>query len=915
MLNVPFAIADATALTEAGYVGEDVENILLKLIQAADYDVKKAETGIIYIDEIDKIARKSENPSITRDVSRRGRAAGAAQDPRGHDGLGAAAGRAQAPAPGVHPDRHDEHPVHLRRRVRRPRARSSRAASVTRASASAPTSARASEKDPGELFAQVLPEDLLKFGLIPEFVGRLPVIGAVSQPRPRGARPDPRRAEERAGQAVPQVLRVRRRRARVHRRRARGRRRPGAAAGHRRPRPAGHPRRGAAQHHVRPARAHRRRQVRDRRRRSCSRRSTPRSCPRRSPEQVSARAAPPPEPRAGAVELRRRRSPTSTSTSTSRRLARPAAVEGPSLERMQRLVDVHGRSRSATYPVIHITGTNGKGSTAQISPRLLIGATASRSAPTPARTSSGSTSASTRNGEPIADDELRARSSVRSPTSSRPRRRAARRYFEMLTAAAFRWFADVAVDVAVVEVGLLGRWDATNVVDGQVAVVTNVGLDHTEYAGSDPRRHRRREGGHRQAGLHARARRDRPRAGGHLPTREPAEAVVASATSDFDCDRQRARRSAAGCSTCARQRALRRRVPPAPRRHQGDNAAVALAAVEAFFDAPSTGGRRARGVRRRADAGALRGRSATSRSSSSTAPTTRTAPTAAPRSLVEDFDPIGRRILVVGVLARPRAAWRCSRRSEPTRPTWSCAARRRRHGRIPAAEVAAAARSIGSRPRSSMPASVERACDRALTGAPSGGRRPRHRLALRRRRPRSTSESRAPESRFVVTVTVHRSRPNGAGTGGDGERAVGSPAAMADRTLVICKPDAVERGLVGEIVARFERKGLRSSPPSCARRRGAPPPATTRSTRASRFYGELMSSSPAAPVVVDGRRGPGGHLGGRAHDDGRHQPARGRARHDPRRPRHPLHREPRARLATRPSRPRARSRIWFPGSA
>ena len=72
LLNVPFAIADATALTEAGYVGEDVENILLKLIQAADYDVKRAETGIIYIDEVDKIARKSENPSITRDVSGEG---------------------------------------------------------------------------------------------------------------------------------------------------------------------------------------------------------------------------------------------------------------------------------------------------------------------------------------------------------------------------------------------------------------------------------------------------------------------------------------------------------------------------------------------------------------------------------------------------------------------------------------------------------------------------------------------------------------------------------------------------------------------------------------------------------------------------------------------------------------------------
>ena len=121
ILNVPFAIADATALTEAGYVGEDVENILLKLIQAADYDVKKAETGIIYIDEVDKIARKADNPSITRDVSRRGRPAGAAEDPRGDHRLGAAPGRAQAPPPGVPVDRHDQRAVHLRRRVREPR--------------------------------------------------------------------------------------------------------------------------------------------------------------------------------------------------------------------------------------------------------------------------------------------------------------------------------------------------------------------------------------------------------------------------------------------------------------------------------------------------------------------------------------------------------------------------------------------------------------------------------------------------------------------------------------------------------------------------------------------------------------------------------------------------------------------------
>ena len=180
ILNVPFAIADATALTEAGYVGEDVENILLKLIQAADYDVKKAETGIIYIDEIDKITRKADNPSLTRDVSGEGVQQALLKILEGTT--------ASVPPQGGRKHPHQEFLTFdttnilficggsfagldevIERRVGNKGIGFGAAISDI------------AQEDLGEVFEHALPEDLIEYGLIPEFIGRLPVVAALHQ--------------------------------------------------------------------------------------------------------------------------------------------------------------------------------------------------------------------------------------------------------------------------------------------------------------------------------------------------------------------------------------------------------------------------------------------------------------------------------------------------------------------------------------------------------------------------------------------------------------------------------------------------------------------------------------------------------------------------------------------------------------
>jgi dihydrofolate synthase/folylpolyglutamate synthase len=255
-------------------------------------------------------------------------------------------------------------------------------------------------------------------------------------------------------------------------------------------------------------------------------------------------------------------------------------AEGLSLDRMARLVEVLGDPQRA-YPVIHITGTNGKGSVARMVTELLVAAgltVGTYTSPHLERINERIAA----NGQPIADDELGraigAVAAVEELAAITPS------YFEILTAAAFGWFAEVAVDVAVIEVGMLGRWDATNVADAAVAVLTNVGQDHTDGRG-DWRRAIALE----KVGI---VKASSTFVCGELGAdlRELLESVESERTwwrgADFDCDQHLLAVGGRSVSLRTPHGTIDDVWLPVHGEHQTDNAAIALAAVAAFFDRP-----------------------------------------------------------------------------------------------------------------------------------------------------------------------------------------------------------------------------------------------------------------------------------------------------------------------------------------
>ena len=383
-------------------------------------------------------------------------------------------------------------------------------------------------------------------------------------------------------------------------------------------------------------------------------------------------------------------------------------ITSPSTERIERLVGLMGDPQRSA-PAIHITGTNGKGSTAQILTRLLVaqGLTVGTfSSPHLERVNERLS----RNGEPIGDDELGeqigAVADLAMLAGVEPS------YFEIVTAAAFRWFADIAVDVMVVEVGLLGRWDATNVLDGAVAVVTNVGYDHLEYAGPTLA-----DVAAEKAGI--------VKPGSTLILGETAPELAAIFRA---AGAERVIERGVGFDVLENQlalggRLLALRTPstiysdlylPLHGRYQGENASVALTAAEAFFDAPL-----AQDVVEEAFAAVkMPGRFEVLGHQPLVIVDGAHNPPGADSCaavLFDDFDPVGKKMLVVGFLAgRDPTTMLEALRADEMDAVICCTPGTSRG--IPAAEVARAARAIGCDDVSAID-SVTAACDAALVRA------------------------------------------------------------------------------------------------------------------------------------------------------------------------------------------------------
>ncbi len=361
-------------------------------------------------------------------------------------------------------------------------------------------------------------------------------------------------------------------------------------------------------------------------------------------------------------------------------------IESPTLERIQRLTSAMGDPQH-TYPVIHVTGTNGKGSTAQMVTRLLMASGLTVGTYTSPHLDRVNERMS-RNSEPIGDDDfaeqINAVADLEGLVGVRPS------YFEAVTAAALRWFSDTAVDVAVIEVGLLGRWDATNVVDAQVAVVTNIGMDHNEFAGPTLADIAREKAGIVKPGSAAVIGETDPALVAVL-SEEPAATRLVR---DIDF------------ATASNQLALGGRLidirtpttiypevfVPLHGAYQGDNASVALTAVEAFFATPLSNDVVAEGFGAVSIDGrfeVIAHRPLVIVDGAHNPPGADTCASV----FFEDFDPVGRRILVIGTLRDARSMLEAFRADEFD-IVIACTAPSPRA--TPASELARAAMAIGS---------------------------------------------------------------------------------------------------------------------------------------------------------------------------------------------------------------------------